>query len=122
VPKKILLIFAISYTIALAIFSLINVRSLPRLGSNFDDKIFHALAYGLLVLSWYVALNSLKKAKPIFIAALFSIIYGIILEVLQGQVTVSRNVDVLDVLANCIGVMVMSFFLIIRNRTIVKNL
>jgi VanZ family protein len=122
VTKKILLIFAISYTIVLAIFSLINVGSLPRLGSNFDDKIFHALAYGLLVLLWYFTLHSLKKAKPIFIAALFSIIYGIILEVLQGQVTVARNVDILDVLANCIGVVIVSFFLIIRNRTIVKNL
>ena len=120
--KKILLIFAISYTIVLAIFSLINIGSLPRLGSNFDDKILHALAYGLLVLLWYFTLHSLKKANPIFIAALFSIIYGIILEILQGQVTVARNLDILDVLANCIGVMVMSFFLIIRNRTIVKNL
>lgn len=121
-PKKILLFFAISYTIVLAIFSLISVEPLPRLGSNFDDKIFHALAYGFLVLLWYFTLHSLKKAKPIFIAALFSIIYGIILEVLQGQITVTRNLDIFDALANCIGVIVVSFFLIIRNRTIVKNL
>ncbi|MCF6295234.1 MAG: VanZ family protein [Flavobacteriaceae bacterium] len=120
--KKILLIFAISYTLVLAILSLINVGSLPRLGSNFDDKIFHALAYGLLVLLWYFTLHSFKKVKPIFIAALCSIIYGIIIEVLQGQLTMVRNFEILDILANCIGVIIASLFLVIRNRTIVKNL
>jgi len=122
VPKKVILLLAIGYTIVLTVFSLIAIKSLPKLGTNYDDKIFHALAYGLLVLLWYFTLNSFKKVKPIFIAALCSIIYGIIIEVLQGQLTMVRNFDILDVFANCIGVIIASLFLVIRNRTIVKNL
>ena len=100
--KKVGLIFAISYSLILAVFSLITIKKLPELGSNFDDKIFHTLAYALLVLLWYFALINIKRANPIFIAALFSIIYGIIIEVLQGQLTIVRHLDKLDILANCI--------------------
>ena len=121
-PKNIVLILAIGYTIVLAIVSLMAITSPLNIGTNYDDKIFHIFAYAILVLLWYFTLHRLKIANPIFIAALFSVIYGIILEVLQGQFTIVRKLDILDVFANCIGVMIASFFIIIRNRTIVKNL
>ncbi|MBN4046913.1 VanZ family protein [bacterium AH-315-P13] len=120
--KRVLLILTICYTLVIAVLSLVNIKSLPKLGSSFDDKIFHALAYGTLVLLWYFTLNHLKITKPIFLSALFSIIYGIILEVLQGQLTIMRSLDILDVLANCIGVTIAFLFIIIRNKRIVKNL
>lgn len=120
--KRVLLILTICYTLVIAVLSLVNIKSLPKLGSSFDDKIFHALAYGVLALLWYSTLNRLKIAKPIFITALVSIIYGIILEVLQGQLTIVRSLEMLDVLANCIGVIIALLFIIIRNKRIVKNL
>ena len=120
--KRVLLILTICYTLVIAVLSLVNIKSLPKLGSSFDDKIFHALAYGVLALLWYFTLNRLKIAKPIFITALGSIIYGIILEVLQGQLTIVRSLDILDVLANSIGVTTALLFITIRNRRIVKNL
>ncbi|MBN4070097.1 VanZ family protein [Olleya sp. AH-315-F22] len=110
--KRVLLILTICYTLVIAVLSLVNIKSLPKLGSSFDDKIFHALAYGILVLLWYFTLNRLKITKPIFISALFSIIYGIILEVLQGLLTIARSLDILDVLANCIGVTIASVFIV----------
>jgi VanZ family protein len=122
VPKKLWLIIAICYTIILTIYSLINIDSLPELGTDYDDKIIHVLAYGLLNLLWYFTLQKVKVTKPVFIAALLSIIYGIILEVLQGQLTYARSLDMLDVLANSIGVVIVSVFIIIRNKTRVKNL
>ncbi|MBE9490310.1 MAG: VanZ family protein [Bacteroidetes bacterium] len=121
-PKKTLLTLAICYTLVLAVLSLVNIKSLPKLGSNFDDKIFHVFAYTVLVLLWYFTLHSLKTAKPILIAVCFSIVYGIIIEVLQGQLTTVRNLDVLDILANCIGVAIASLFIMLKNRTFVKNL
>ena len=121
-PKKIVLILTIGYTIVLAIVSLMAITSPLNIGTKYDDKIFHIFAYGILFILWYFALLRLKTTMPIFKAALFSVIYGIIIEVLQGQFTIVRKLDILDVLANCIGVMIASFFIIIRNRTIVKNL
>ncbi len=120
--KRILLILTICYTLILAIFSLTTITSLPKIGTNYDDKIIHVFAYGILFSLWHFTLLRLKIAKPIFCAALFSVVYGIIIEVLQGQLTIVRQLDVLDILANCIGVMIASLFIIIRNRTIVKKL
>lgn len=121
-PKRILLILTICYTLVLAVFSLAAITSLPELGTNYDDKIFHIFAYVILVLLWYFTLHRLKIANPIFIAALVSVVYGIIIEVLQGQFTVVRSLDILDILANCIGITMATFFIIIRNRRIVKKL
>ena len=111
-PKNIVLILAIGYTIVLAIVSLMAITSPLNIGTNYDDKIFHIFAYAILVLLWYFTLHRLKIANPIFIAALFSVIYGIILEVLQGQFTVVRSLDILDILANCIGIRRAKFFII----------
>ena len=121
-PKKVSLALAICYTLVLSIFSLISIKSLPKLGSSFDDKIFHIFAYTILVLLWYFTFYSLKKAKPILIAVCFSIIYGIIIEVLQGQLTIARSFDILDILANCIGIAIGTLFILMKNRTFVKNL
>ena len=120
--KKGWLLLAICYTVVLTIFSLINIDSLPELGSDYDDKIYHVLSYGLLNLLWYLVLQNFSIIKSVFIASLGSIIYGIILEVLQEQLTFARNLDLIDVLANSIGVAVVSLFIIIRHKTHVKNL
>jgi VanZ family protein len=67
-------------------------------------------------------LKSFKFSKALLVAAAIAIIYGIILEVLQGTLTEGRTLDLYDVLANCIGVGFISSILIIRNKTQVKNL
>ena len=121
-PKKLLLLLAICYTLVLAVLSLVTISTLPEIGTDYDDKIFHVFAHGILFSLWYFTLNSYKIIRPTFIAVLFSVIYGIIIEVLQGLLTIARYFDTLDVLANCIGVVIATLFIIIRNRTIVKNL
>ena len=121
-PKKPLLVLTIFYTLVLAFFSLASFSSVPAIGTSYDDKIIHCIAYGILFLLWYFTLKSLKSAKPIFSAIIFSLIYGIIIEVLQGQLTTERQFDVFDALANFIGIMIAAIFIIIRNRRIVKNL
>jgi predicted PurR-regulated permease PerM len=122
VLKKTWLIIAICYSLILAIFSLVNIDSLPKLGSDHNDKMFHVLAYGLLLLLWYLTFHITKIMKPVVIAAILSIIYGIVLEVLQDKLTIARNFDMLDIVANSIGVTIMAGFIIIKNKTIVKNL
>ena len=121
-PKEVVLVLAVCYTLVLTVFSLVSIKSLPKLGSNFDDKIFHVFAYTILVLLWYFTLYGLKKTKPILIAICFSIIYGIIIEVLQGQLTTVRNFEILDILANCMGIAIGTLFIFIKNRTFIKNL
>jgi glycopeptide antibiotics resistance protein len=45
-----------------------------------------------------------------------SIIFGIIIEVLQGTVTAYRSSDINDVLANTIGVLLMSVVIGMKNK------
>jgi VanZ family protein len=122
VLKYFLLVITICYTLVLGFVSLATFSSLPEIGTGYDDKIFHCLAYGVLFLLWYFTLNSLKAAKPIFSAIIVSLIYGIIIEVLQGQITTNRQLDVFDAIANLVGITIAALFVIFRNRRIVKNL
>ena len=120
--KRQWLLLSISYTIALTVLSLINIDDISTFGSDYDDKIYHVVAYGMLNLLWYYTLHHIKIERPVFIALVISLIYGIILEVLQGQLTITRNLDIIDILANSIGVTIVSLFIVIRNKTIVKKL
>lgn len=95
---------------------------MPDLEVEYADKFVHTIAYALLCFIWYLVLKSFKFSKALLIAAGIAIIYGIILEVLQGTLTEGRTLDLYDVLANCIGVGFISSILIIRNKTLVKNL
>ncbi|GAA4800170.1 VanZ family protein [Litoribaculum gwangyangense] len=122
--KKIALIITLIYTIALAIISLIRLNNLPDIGVSFGDKIFHFLAYGLLTFLWYQAfLQSFKfKIKrAIYSAVILSVIFGIIIEVLQGTITVVRAMDVYDAVANTLGALLVSIFLCFKNSLHIKN-
>ena len=72
------------------------------------DKIVHFIFYFIMVVLGFLALRndfkhrfSLKKI--LLWIVVFSIIYGIIIEVLQYTITEDRQGDVLDALANSLG-------------------
>jgi VanZ family protein len=122
VHNKIVLLFvAVGYSITLAVLSLVSNDTLPNLGTNYDDKVYHLLAYALLTFLWFKVFTNFKTGKPILLAFIFSIIFGIIIEVLQGEFTIVRDPSIMDVLANSIGVAIVSFILLMRNSTIVKK-
>lgn len=104
------LLIAILVTVAIAILSLTSVPKL-NLGFNFksSDKFLHILAYFVLSSIWYFSLKE-KIKKPSFKYTLIvcMIIYGIILELLQGGMTTYRTGDFYDVIANTIGIILAS--------------
>ena len=119
--RKVLLFIAIVYSITLAVFSLVSNDTLPYFGTNYEDKIYHFLAYALLNVLWFKVFFAFKNNNPIAIAFGISIVFGIIIEVLQGQFTVVRDASIMDVLANSIGVSIVSLILIAKKDTIVKK-
>ncbi|MCK0178587.1 VanZ family protein [Flavobacteriaceae bacterium S0862] len=120
--KRVFLFLALIYSVALASISLVKNDGLPYFGNNYEDKIYHLIAHGILCFLWYKALESQKIKHPIVIALIISIIYGIIIEVLQGQLTTTRDASIGDIVANMAGAVVISLILTIRRKTIVKNL
>ena len=84
------------------------------------DKFVHSFVYFILsfLFYWeYRKCSSIKTNKVLFLFAIF-IIYGGVIEILQANVFVNRSGDILDFLANSLGVIIMLliFFLIPKKR------
>jgi len=78
---------------------------------NPTDKLLHGVAYFILTLLWlfyYVVKKSeiLKYKWRFFNISVLVIVFGMLIEVLQGTLTTYRQPDWADVLANSIGVFI----------------
>ena len=98
-----LLLVSIAYTLVLVIASLINLNGLPSLGSSFDDKIYHLVAYLGLALLWVFYFKPFKAKYIPFIVFCSAAFLGFILELLQYLVNPNRTYDTYDLIANTIG-------------------
>ena len=102
-----ILSLAVLATIIIAVLSLTAIPNINfGLEIKSSDKILHVLAYFTLSTVWFLALQ--KKMSNLYsrFLLIFSlVIYGIILEVLQGGITNYRTGDFYDVIANTIGVL-----------------
>ncbi len=105
------LFLVVFYIISITILSLINLDNLPEIGSGHDDKLYHATAYFVFVILSFNYLKKIGVKKAVPIAMIFSVFYGIIIEVLQHALNTNRTFDVLDIAANTIGV-ILGYFII----------
>nr|WP_262910958.1 VanZ family protein [Flaviramulus multivorans] len=108
----------------MAFVSLIKLNNLPDVGVSFGDKIFHFLAYFVLTFLWFntfINTYKFKNRRAIIFSIVISVVFGIIIEVLQETITVSRALDIYDVLANTIGVLIASLVLWVKHILQVKN-
>jgi glycopeptide antibiotics resistance protein len=104
VVKKVLFLAAVVYTIALVIVTLVDLNDVPSLGSSFDDKIYHVLAYvglGFLWLTYFRPIIS--KAGFLYVLAVL-LVFGMFLELIQHQINSNRTFDILDLFSNCLGI------------------
>ena len=111
------LFFAIVWTVFITVASLVSSSAIPKVNLLWNDKIVHFLFYFFFVVFWSFALHKnfyLKKYS--FIIVVFAIVYGIIIEVLQGVLTSSRQADFYDVLANTAGAIVGSVILFVVKK------
>ena len=96
-------VIAVFITLAIAYLSLTNPSNIaiPIKVKNLD-KFLHASAYTVLTLSWLFALRNYKKYQLVIIPIF---LYGILMEFLQGWLTINREKDIFDVLANSTGIL-----------------
>ena len=102
--KKWALPLVIVYALALTIGSLIHLGNIPDLGFDFDDKIYHFVAYFIFTFLVYNYGVSKEITNSIGKSAILVIVYGIIIEVLQSILTSYRTFDFYDAIANALGV------------------
>jgi VanZ family protein len=106
VLRKLLLPAAVIYTLALVVVTFINLNGVPSLGSSFDDKIYHFIAYAGLAGLWITYSKSTQKEHKLWVVFVIIILFGVLLEVLQHQLNENRTYDTYDLLANCFGVII----------------
>ena len=99
------LFIAIALSIIIAIISLISAANLPSHNFNISDKLLHAFAYFALIWSWLLVFRSRHNIKTKLLIFICLVVFGIILELLQGSMMLNRSADWKDVVANSIGLL-----------------
>jgi VanZ family protein len=104
--------------------SLIHISGIQEINYSNTDKIFHFLAYSALAWFWFRALYhkfNYSFNKSIVITAVVSILFGIVIEILQAKITSTRVAESNDVLANTLGVGLTITILFLSKKSDVKK-
>ena len=110
------------YTISISVLSLAHLTELPELNTGFDDKIAHFILYAGLCLFWFMSFHVLKTKSSFLIASLLSIVFGGVIEILQGVLSIYRTTDIFDFVANCLGILTMALIIYTKKEVIIKKL
>ena len=99
-----------AYLISFSITCLVIYLSLTSLSElnikiTVSDKLLHSFAYLVLTLSWLFAIKkSHSNFKTKIQIGFVVFIFGILIEVLQSNLTVYRHGDYFDAIANTVGI------------------
>jgi VanZ family protein len=92
-----------------SIISADEVRKVSWIQIPNFDKIVHLAMYFsfsfVLILDGFKAKPNFSTLKIYFISAITALIYGGILEIIQGTLTKTRSADIFDFIFNAVGVL-----------------
>lgn len=114
-PKQLLLIWAIICSGVIGYFCLTDSSNIPAVNFPSIDKIVHFCFHFGFTISWILFFKKELKGKDsddykaYLISFIFSVFFGITIEILQTALTVTRTADVTDILANALGAFVAVF-------------
>ena len=104
---KTLLVAGLVYTLLITVAFLSPAAEVPKVSIPYLDKVFHVLIHCALSFIWlWFAFSSDKyhiSIKTVIVVLVLCFSYGISIEAAQHWFTVSRQFDLLDVLANGVG-------------------
>jgi len=126
VLKQIVFWVALLWTGVVLFLCLVQSNKIPVVKIENLDKIVHAFFHFVFTSLWILFFKTQIKDpgsyKPYVISFLFSVLFGITIEIMQGQYTTTRKEDALDVVANMVGAVLAVFliFLYFRNRRLNK--
>jgi VanZ family protein len=73
---------------------------------NFDKIVHFGLYFGFMSVIILENRTKLKNNRQLFLAGLIPFLYGILMEILQATITVTRTGSFYDALANSSGILV----------------
>ena len=114
--KKILILALFFWLIGITTLSLVSMNGVSIDAPKNADKYVHFLFYFILTLLLILNLRFYSKVKfPIVFSFFMAVIYGIIIEILQGQLTENRKPEVTDAIFNSLGSLT-AVILVVLNR------
>jgi len=108
------LVFAVFYSIFILFISLIRIESQSDIPSL--DKLIHTAIYFFFCLIWHNLFNELFNERAIIYLFIFSILFGVFIELLQGNIVHYRSAELLDICFNALGSIISCSFLLLKNR------
>lgn len=76
---------------------------------NLDMLVHFGMYFGLMAAIIFDNRKTIKSNKQVFLLALIPFFYGILMEIFQAVLTVSRFASIYDVMANSTGIVVSIF-------------
>jgi len=119
VLKKIFLGAALFWTGVILFFCLENAKNIPQINIPYIDKVIHAIFHLVFTTLWFLyfkkKLSSSNNVKPLLWSFVFSLLFGISIELMQQYITLTRSADIIDVLANTVGAILAVVAIIVLN-------
>ncbi|RDI52172.1 VanZ family protein [Flavobacterium glaciei] len=107
VPKQVYFFAALLWTGIIAFFCLVQLNNVPLKEVSNLDKLVHVFFHFVLIVLCFLFFqkytNAVNSVKCIITSFLFSVLFGIGIEIAQELFTTTRHADVYDVLANIFG-------------------
>lgn len=119
-PKFFYFFSAIVWAILITVFCLVQFKTVPLGSVSHLDKVVHAFFYFVLTflvqLNWKVSNLNWSSRTQAVVSVVGTILFGVLIELLQETFTATRHADVLDVIANSVGALlsVVAFKLYVR--------
>lgn len=103
--------FGIFWLLFIAAVCLIPGRNVPQAPYFSFDKLFHTAIFGCLAFQLMIGLKKQYTFKRLRYQAVpftivFSVCYGFLMELLQGLILRDRSFDMLDAIANTVGILI----------------
>lgn len=112
-PKFFYFFSAILWAILITVFCLVQFKTVPLGSVSHLDKVVHAFFYFVLTflvqLNWRVSNFNLSSRTQAVVSVVGTILFGVIIELLQETCTATRHADILDIIANSIGALLSVF-------------
>ena len=94
------------WTLLIVFLCLVQFENLPSVGVKGADKYVHFTFHFVFTLLWstyFFLLKTKVEMKSLLKILFISVTFGVVIELLQGEFTTTRQADSLDVLANFFG-------------------
>jgi VanZ family protein len=125
VPKYLLFVIALFWTVIVAYFCLVESNKLPTIQIANLDKYVHTFFHFVFTLVWFLFLRKQLQhedvIKPLLYSFVLSLLFGTGIEIMQQCCTATRAGDFLDFIANAIGAILALFTVLLCNKLNVLN-